>query len=224
MKSAMKLYYAPGASSLAHRIVACEAGLPLDYDKVDLKTQTTSSGLNYGHINPKGYVPALGISDGAVLTEAPVILEYLASQAPDTGLLPAAGSLERYRLQEWLGFISTELHKGFAPLWAAPTLNTARQEAVENLHKHFDYLDSCLKGRHYLMGDTFTVADPYCFAVLTWTRFHRINLSAYSCILAFMRRVFNRPKVMAALEAEGLLQHFQSPHGAAWGERHLVAI
>jgi glutathione S-transferase len=202
----MKLYYAPGACSLAHRIVACEAGLDVEYDKVDLKTRTTASGRSFDKINPKGHVPALMIGTGEVLTEAPVVLEYLADQMPDAGLLPETGSLERYRVQEWIGFISMELDKGFSPLWDPPMPSTARELAVERLHARFDYLDRCLEGRSYLMGERFTVADAYCFTVLSWARFHRVDLSTYPSILAFMRRVGARPGVRRALEAEGLLR------------------
>jgi glutathione S-transferase len=212
----MKLYYSPGACSLAHRIVACEADLALEYDKVDLKTQITASGSNYAQINPKGYVPALSILNGEILTEASVILEYLGSLAPGSGLLPETGSLERFRVQEWLVFISTELHKGFSPLWTAPMPNSARQIAVDGLHRRFDYLDSCLKGRSYLMGEQFTVADPYCFAILSWARFHRINLDAYTHLLRFMRRVSGRPKVAAAMRAEGLVTLVQGARDGAW--------
>lgn len=200
----MKLYYTPGACSLAHRIVACEAGLDVEYDKVDLKTQTTASGRNFTKINPKGYVPALALRTGEVLTEAPVVLEYLADQMPDAGLLPGAGSLERYKVQEWIDFISTELHKGFAPLWDPPMPSTARELAVEHLHRRFAYLDNCLEGRSYLMGEQFTIADAYCFTVLSWAHFHRIDLSPYLQINAFMGRVAARPGVRRALEAEGL--------------------
>ena len=204
--NSMKLFYTPGACSLAHHIVACEAGLDIEYDKVDLKTQTTASGLSFTKINPKGYVPALALQDGEVLTEASVILEYLADHAPASRLLPATGSLERYRVQEWLGFISTELHKGFSPLWSGPMPEAARQLAIDHLYRRFAYLDGCLQGRFYLMGEQFTVADAYCFAILSWTRFHRLDLSAYSHINAFMRRVSERPMVRTALQAEGLLK------------------
>jgi len=201
----MRLYYAPGACSLAPRIVACEADLAIEYDKVDLKTQTTASGCNFSKINPKGYVPALVLHDGEVLTEAPVVLEYLADQVPDTKLLPRIGSMERYRAQEWLGFISAEIQKGFDPLWKAAMPTAARGLAIEHLHDRFRYLDACLQGRSYLMGEIFTAADAYCFAILSWTRFHRIDLTDYTHIGCFMRRVSGRPKVREALGAEGLL-------------------
>ncbi|MCB5176169.1 glutathione transferase GstA [Microvirga lenta] len=202
----MKLYYTPGSSSLASRIVACEAGLDLVYDKVDLKNRTTASGRDFSKINPKGYVPALALNDGQVLTETSVVIQFLADQAPQTRLMPELGSLERYRVQEWIGFISTELHKGFAPLWKPTSTEAARQMAVEQLHRRFGYVDRHLEGRSYLMGELFTVADAYGYAVLNWTSFHKIDVSPYSRLLAYMRRVAERPRVRQALEAEGLLR------------------
>ena len=200
----MKLYYTLGACSLAPRIIACEAGLEIEYDKVDLKTQTTASGRDFIRINPKGYVPALALRSGEMLAEVPVILEYMADQAPSAQLLPRLGSLERYRVKEWLDFTGTELHKGFDPLWNGPMPNKARQLAVSQLQRRFEYLDRCLKGQPYLMGERFTVADAYCFTVLSWTRFHRIDLSACAMVLDYMKRMSERPMVKRALQAEGL--------------------
>jgi glutathione S-transferase len=200
----MKLYYTPGASSLAPRIIAFEAGLEIEYDKVDLKTKTTASGRDFIRINPKGHVPALALQSGEVLAEVPVILEYLADQAPSAQLLPTLGSWERYRVKEWLDFTGAELHKGFDPLWEAPMPPKARQLAVSRLQRRVAYLDQCLRGRPYLTGHQFTVADAYCFTVLSWARFHRIDLSDYSTVLEFMQRVSNRQMVKRALQAEGL--------------------
>lgn len=200
----MRLYYSPGACSLAPHIVACEAGLEIEFDRVDLNTQTTASGCCFGRINPKGNVPALVLPDGVVLAEVPVVLEYLADRAPDRRLLPALGSLERYRVQEWVGFISRELHKGFDPLWDGLMPDAARQLAVHYLQRRLSYLDSCLEDRAYLMGEHFTVADAYCFTILTWARFHRIDLSGYAAISSFMQAVAGRPMVQRAMEAEGL--------------------
>jgi glutathione S-transferase len=201
----MKLYYTPGACSLAPRIIACEAGLEIEYDKVDLTTQTTASGRDFIRINPKGYVPALALHTGDILAEVPVILEYLADQAPSAKLLPKLGSLERYRVKEWLDFTGAELHKGFEPLWVGPMPPKARQLAVSRLQRRFAYLDQCLRERPYLSGEHFTVADAYCFTVLSWTRFHRIDLSAHPAVTDFMTRVSARPKVRQALRAEGLV-------------------
>jgi len=200
----MKLYYTPGASSLAPRIVAFEAGLEIEYDKVDLKTRTTASGRDYIRINPKGCVPALAVQNGEILSEVPVILEYLADQAPTAQLLPPPGCWERYRVREWLDFTGVELHKGFDPLWEAPLLPQWRQLAVSRLHQRFAFLDQCFRERHYLAGHEFTAADAYCFTILSWTRFHRIDLSDYSGLMEFMQRVASRQMVKLALQAEGL--------------------
>jgi glutathione S-transferase len=202
----MKLYYTPGSCSLAPRIIACEADLDIEYDKVDPRTQTTASGHSFLKINPKGYVPALALPNGEVLTETPAVLQYLAESASHVRLLPEPGSLGRYRLQEWLGFIGTELHKGFGPLWSGPMPDAARHLAIDHLHRRCAYLDHSLQGRDYLMGQQFTVADAYCFAVLGWAHFHRIDLGGYREIGAFMERVSSRPKVRVALAAEGLLR------------------
>lgn len=200
----MKLYYSPGACSLAPHIVAYEAGLEIEFDRVDLNTQTTASGGRFGKINPKGSVPALALQDGGVLTEVSVILEYLADRVPDRRLLPQTGSMERYRVQEWVGFIGTELHKGFDPLWDGLMPDVARRLAVQYLQRRLSYLDSCLAGRSFLVGNEFTVADAYCFTILNWARFHRIDLSKYAAVQAFMQDVSNRPMVRKAMEAEGL--------------------
>jgi len=201
----MKLYYTPGACSLAPRIIACEAGLEMEYDKVDLKTQTTASGRNFIKINPKGHVPALALHTGDILTEVPVILEYLADQVPAARLLPKLGSLERYRVREWVDFTGYELHKGFEPLWIAPMPPKARQLAVNHLQRRFAYLDGCLQKRPYLAGEHFTVADAYCFTVLSWARFHRLDLSPHAALAEYMLRVSARPMVQRALQAEGLV-------------------
>jgi glutathione S-transferase len=200
----MKLYYTPGACSLASRIVACEAGLQIDYDKVDLKNQTTASGRCFNKINPKGGVPALTMSNGEVLTEASVVVQFLADQAPHSRLIPEAGSLERYRVQEWLNFISMELHGGFAPLWMPAASDAERKATVANLHRRFNYLEGHLEGRCYIMGEQFTVADAYSFTVLNWTHFHKVDMSNYPRILAYLKRVADRPRVKEALGAEGL--------------------
>ncbi|MBA1157813.1 glutathione transferase GstA [Microvirga mediterraneensis] len=200
----MKLYYSPGASSLAPRIIAFEAGLDIEYDKVDLRTQTTASGRNFSRINPKGHVPALALQSGGILAEVPVILEYLADQAPSALLLPKLGSWERYQVKEWLDFTGAELHKGFDPLWEAPTPPNARELAVCRLQKRIAYVDQCLRGQLYLGGPRFTVADAYCFTVLSWARFHRIDLTGHVTVLEYMRRISTRQMVKRALQAEGL--------------------
>jgi glutathione S-transferase len=203
----MKLYYAPGACSLAPHIVAREAGLKLDLEKVDLGTRKTETGQDYLAVNPKGYVPALDVDAGHVLTEASAIIQYLAEKAPAAGLAPAHGTLERYRLLEWIGFISTELHKGFGPLWAPGVSDEVRQATVERLRQRFAFLEQSLAKGPYLMGERFTIADAYAFTILNWTNFHKISLADYPRVRAFMDRVGARPKVREALEAEGLLRN-----------------
>ena len=197
----MKLYYSPGACSLSPHIVAEEAGIPLELVQVDLKTHTTAEG-DYRRVNPKGYVPALQLDDGRVLTEGPAVAQYLADLAPDTKLAPDPTSFERYRLQEWLIFIGSELHKNFRPLVRGapqPTMDEARQRI-------FDRLAHIEKGltSDYLMGDTLTVADAYLFVILTWVRRLQLDMSGNPRLLAYYDRVLSRPKVQAAMRAEGL--------------------
>jgi glutathione S-transferase len=202
----MKLYYYPGACSLAPHIVAREAGIPLTLEKVDLANRTTETGANYLAINPKGYVPALGLQDNSVLTEASAIIQYLADSQSAAGLAPAAGTIERYRLLEWLGFISTEIHKGFGPLWNPATPDAVKTATKERLATRFAYLDEALGKQPFLMGDKFTIADAYLFTVVNWTNFHGIDLSPFPNLQAFQARVSARPAVQQALEAEGLLK------------------
>ncbi len=202
----MKLYYYPGACSLAPHIVAREAGIPLTLEKVDLANRTTETGANYLAINPKGYVPALGLQDNSVLTEASAIIQYLADSQSAAGLAPAAGTIERYRLLEWLGFISTEIHKGFGPLWNPATPDAVKTATKERLATRFAYLDEALGKQPFLMGDRFTIADAYLFTVVNWTNFHGIDLSPFPNLQAFQARVAARPAVQQALEAEGLLK------------------
>jgi glutathione S-transferase len=202
----MKLYYAPGACSLAPHIVAREAGLRLDLERVDLGRGKTEGGVTFADINPKGYVPALSLDNGEVLTEVSALVQYLADQAPQAGLAPAAGTIERYRLLEWLGFISTEIHKGFGPLWKPQTPEETKAAAKATLAKRFAYLDQRLGRGPYLMGERFTVADAYLFTVANWTNFHAIDLKPYPNLKAYMERVGARPKVREALVAEGLLK------------------
>ena len=202
----MKLYYSPGACSLAPHIVAREAGLSPDLEKVDLANRTTASGRSFLEVNPKGYVPALQVQDGTVMTEVSALIQYLADQAPQAGLIPAVGTPERYRVLEWIGFISTEIHKGFGPLWNPTTPDAVKQATKEKLFQRFAYLDQQLDGRSYLTGERFTVADAYLFVVVNWTNFHGLSLGQYPNLTAFMDRVAARPKVQEALQAEGLLK------------------
>ncbi len=202
----MKLYYAPGACSLAPHIVAREAGLSPDLEKVDLANGTTASGHSFIEVNPKGYVPALQVQDGTVMTEVSALIQYLADQAPQAGLIPAVGTPERYKVLEWIGFISTEIHKGFGPLGNPTTPDAVKQATKEKLFQRFAYLDQQLDGRTYLTGEQFTVADAYLFVVVNWTNFHGLSLGDYPNLAAFMDRVAARPKVQEALQAEGLLK------------------
>jgi glutathione S-transferase len=202
----MKLYYAPAACSLAPHIVAREAGLAIDLDKLDFATRKTEGGEDFAKVNPKGYVPALRLDNGEVLTEAATLVQYLADQAPQAGLAPANGTLERYRLQEWLTFISSEVHKGFGPLWNPQAPEAAKEIARENLAKRFAYLDQHLAGRSYLAGERFTAADAYLFTVANWSNFHNVDLTPYPNLKAFMDRVAARPAVREAMQAEGLLK------------------
>jgi glutathione S-transferase len=202
----MKLYYAPGACSLSPHIVSRELGIPLELKKVNTKDKTIEGGGDYRTVNPKGYVPALELGDGQVLTEGPAIVQYLADQKPASGLVPQAGTLERYRLQEWLNFITSEIHKTFSPLFRPSTPEDYKAIAKENLASRFEWIDRQLAGRAYLMGDAFSVADAYLFTVVSWSHPLKIDLSPYPNLLAFQKRVAARPKVREAMVAEGLIR------------------
>jgi glutathione S-transferase len=202
----MKLYYSPGACSLSPHIVLREAGASFDIEKVDLSTKKTESGKDFNTINPKGYVPTLQLDDGSILTEGPAIVQYVADKAPQAKLVPAHGTLERYRLQEWLNFISTELHKGFSPLFNPAYPEDAKKIVRENLGKRFNFLRATLEKGPYLMGEQFTVADAYLFTVTNWPAFVKLDMSPYPWVQAYAARVGARPNVQAALKAEGLLK------------------
>jgi glutathione S-transferase len=201
----MKLYYAPAACSLSPHIVAREAGIPIEIEKVDFKAKRTESGADFWQTAPKGQVPALRLDDGELLTEGPAIVQYIADQAPQSGLMPAKGR-DRYRVLEWLNFITSELHKGFTPLFQPNTPDAYRLIAKRNLAERFAYVEAQLAGRDYLMGGNFTVADAYLFTVLRWSKFQQIDLAPYPNIGAYMARVAARPKVQEAMKAEGILR------------------
>jgi glutathione S-transferase len=202
----MKLYYSAGACSLSPHIVLLEAGLPFTLEKADLKTKKTETGIDYLTINSKGSVPALQLDDGRVLTEGPAIVQYLADQKPDTGLAPRAGTFERYQLMEILNFISSEVHKGYGPLFN-PNISADWKAAVLlNLDKKFVWLSGFLGNKPYLMGTTFTVADAYLFTVLRWSGRVGIDLTPWPVLTAYQARVTQRPKVEQALRDEGLLK------------------
>ena len=202
----MKLYYAPGACSLSPHIALREAGLPVELVKVDLRAKKTEGGDDYLAINPKGSVPAVRLDDGEVLTEAAVIVQRIADQAPGKKLAPANGTKERVRLQEWLNYIASEVHKGIGQLFN-PAMPEDYKTAVKNglAARQLPYLEKALTGRDYLLGD-FSAADGYLFTVLNWTNIHKIDLSAFPNIQAFMKRVAARPAVQEAMKAEGLLK------------------
>jgi glutathione S-transferase len=202
----MKLFYSSGACSLSPHIVAQEAGIELRLQKVDLKTKTIASEGDYLTINPKGYVPALQLDNGEVLTEGPVIVQYLADLKPEKGLAPAAGTLARYRLQEMLGFINSELHKTYSPLFKAETPAETRTERQAYLRKRYAIVEKQLEGRPYLFGDSFTVADAYLFTVTNWAGTVKFDLSPLPNVAAFHARVGARPAVKDAMRAEGLIK------------------
>lgn len=200
----MKLFFKSGACSLSPRIVLEELGLKYEAEGVDLKTRTTDSGGDYLAINPKGYVPALQLDSGEVLTEGPAIVQYLADQVPQKRLAPANGTIERYRLQSWLTFIGTEVHKQFSPLFNPASGDDAKAQARANLERRIAWIDGELAGRDYLLGNDFSVADAYLFTVLSWARFVKLDLSVHARVQAYLARLAARPGVQAALKAEGL--------------------
>jgi glutathione S-transferase len=207
----MKLYYAPGACSLSPHIVARELGISVDLKKVNTKDKTIEGGGDYWKVNARGYVPALELDDGQILTEGPAIVQYLADKKPEAALAPKSGSLERYRLQEWLNFLTSEVHKQFSPLFKPNTPEDYKPISKQNLATRFDWLDKQLEGKDYLMGKQFTVADAYLFVLLGWTKPTQIDLSRWSNLAAFHKRVGARPKVKEALQAEGLIPKEKQP-------------
>jgi glutathione S-transferase len=200
----VKLYLKPGACSLAPHIALNESGLKYDTAQVDLATKKLADGGDFLAVNPKGQVPTLQLDDGGILTENAVILQYIADKAPGANLLPPAGSLERYRVQEWLNFVATELHKGFSPLFRPNTPEDYKPVARENLAAKFGYLDRQLANRQFLAGDRFTVADCYCFVMGTWAKRVGIDLAKWPNVAAYMARVGDRAAVRETLKAEGL--------------------
>jgi glutathione S-transferase len=202
----MKLYYAPGACSLASHIALYETDLPFQIDKFNVPAKKTESGEDFLNINPKGYVPTIQMNDGNILTEGAAILQYIADQKPDSGLAPRAGTLERYRLQEWLTYIGTEIHKSFSPLFNKDAAAEVKNYARDLLGKRLGYVETQLTQHPYLMGNSFTVADAYLFVVMSWSSHVGFDLGPYSNIKAYMARIVMRPSVQAAMKAEGLIQ------------------
>lgn len=200
----MKLFFSPGACSLSPHIVLREAEVNFDLERVDLAKKTLRDGGDFLAINPKGSVPCLQLDDGAYLTEGPAIVQYVADQAPDKHLAPPAGTMERYRLQEWLNYITSELHKGFSPLFARNTPDDYKPIVTERLLSRLAIVDKALAGRDYLLGAQFSVADAYLFVVTNWPPMVGVDISRFEHLAAFRARVAERPAVIAAMEAEGL--------------------
>ena len=201
----MKLYYSPGACSLASHIALHESGISFEAIAAPTKTHKLPDGTDYYTMNPLGYVPLLEIDDGRRLREGPAILQYIADQAPEKKLAPANGTFERYELQAWLNFIGVELHKNFSPLFNPATPEATRALALERLAGRLQWLNGDLAGKRFLMGDTFTVADIYLFVVTNWAPRVGVDLASCANILALRERVAARPAVLAAMKAEGLL-------------------
>lgn len=202
----MKLYYSPGACSLSPHIVAKEAGISLELAKVNTRNHSLEVENDYYAVNPKGYVPALEIAPGEVLTEGPAIVQYLADLKPAAGLAPANGTLERARVQEVLGYINSEIHKSYSPLFSDKTTPEVRTEKMEYLAKRYVLIEKQLAGRDYLFGKNFTVADAYLFTVTNWAHHVKLDLSAFPNLTAFQKRVAARPAVQAAMKEEGLIK------------------
>jgi glutathione S-transferase len=201
----MKLYFSPGACSLSPHIVLLEAGLAFTTEKVDLRKKITASGADYTTINPNGYVPALELDDGSVLTEGPAIVQYIADRAPAKQLAPAAGSAGHYKLLEWLNFISAELHKNFGLLFNPASSEDVKTSARTMLGRRFGYVAQMLEGRDYLLGSQFSVADAYLFTVASWAQVVRLDMSPWPVLQAFQQRIAARPAVQQAMRDEGLL-------------------
>jgi len=202
----MKLYFSPGACSLSPHIVLLETGLAFSTERVDLGKKRTAGGADFRSINPNGYVPALELENGTVLTEGPAIVQYLADLAPHTGLLPAVGQVERYQALGWLNYISTELHKNYSPLFKPDASDDMRANARKMLALRFSHVASHLEGRDFLAGSQFSVADAYLFTVLGWADVVKFSLADWPQLQAFRTRIGARPTVQAALRAEGLLK------------------
>lgn len=202
----LKLYYSPGACSLSPHIVLRETGIEHELERVDLKSHRTAGGEDYYGVNPKGYVPALRLDDGQVLTEGPAIVQYLADRAPGSSLAPPNGSAERYRLQEWLNFISTEVHKQFSPLFDPSCPPELRQAQVERIGRRFDFVEKHLAQHEFLIGKAFTVADAYLFTIVNWSGVVKIDLNRWPRLREYHKRIAERPFTKAAMKAEGLVK------------------
>lgn len=202
----MKLYYAPGACSMASHIALHETGLPFEIDKLDAATKMTASGENFMLVNPKGYVPTIRLDDGSIMTEGAAVLQYIADQNPASGLAPKAGTMERYRLQEWLTFIGTELHKTYGPLFNKAVSPDVKTRGFDLLTRRLGYVETQLADKPYLMGDSFSVADAYMFVVVRWSDRIGFDLGPFPKLKEYLARIAARPTVQAAMKAEGLIQ------------------
>ncbi|MBK6865823.1 MAG: glutathione transferase GstA [Ideonella sp.] len=200
----MKLYYSPGACSLSPHIVLRESGLPFELVLASTKTHKLADGTDYYAINAKGYVPLLELDNGERLSEGPAIVQYIADQVPGKALAPSNGTMARYRVQEWLNFISSELHKGFSPLFNPATPEDFKPAVKQRLAMRLEWVDTQLEGRDYLMGAAFTVPDAYLFTVVNWCRYVGLDIASLKHLGAFMARMAARPAVREALAAEGL--------------------
>jgi glutathione S-transferase len=199
----MKLYYRSGACSLASAISLLEAGLKFELVKVDRHTQKTADGLDFNQVNPKGYVPVLRLDDGEVLTENVAVLQYIADRNPAAKLAPPFGTMERYRLVEWLAFINSEVHKAFSPLFRKDAPEEIKQYTRKNLAPRLEYLQRILANRNFLMGEQFTVADAYLFTVLSWSVYVEVDIGP---LKRYVERIGARPHVIEAMKAEGLIK------------------
>ncbi len=202
----MKLYYSPGACSLSPHIIACEAELPVELIKVDLTSKLTETAEDFKQLNPNGYVPLLILDDGNSLTEGPAIVQYLADQVPDKKLIPPAGTFERYQLQQWLNFISTEIHKSFSPLFNPAAPEAAKELATGLLTKRLETVAEHLSSQPYLLGEYYSVADAYLFVTLSWGQYVNIDISRWPALARYADKISGRPAVQKAMKAEGLIE------------------
>lgn len=202
----MKLYYSPGVCSLSPHIVLRETNTPFELVKTDIKAKKTEDGRDFRQVNPNGYVPALELDDGTILTEGPAIVQYIADKADATNLAPRNGSLERYKMQSWLNFVSTELHKGFSPLFNPNMPEEGKAIARERLLQRIKHLDDHLATHEHLMGKAFTLPDAYAFTVLGWAKPLKLDLSEFQNVSRYLAAIAERPAVKAAMKAEGLIK------------------
>jgi glutathione S-transferase len=204
LETSMKLFYTPGTCSHAPHILLREAGLGFTLEKVDLATKKTESGADFTAINPNGYVPALQLDSGEILTEGPAIDQYIADLVPAKGLAPANGTPARYKLQSWLNFISTELHKQFGPLFNKATPDEYKKMLLDKIKGRFDTINAHLAKQSFLLGDSFSAPDAYLYTVVNWAKYFDIGLDTWPALKSFMERVAARPSAQAAAKAEGL--------------------